>query len=94
MSEDVLAPVLVDFAGLDYRGNLVLVAANAARKEVTIRNDTDYDIPISYGSTTTATLYGDVLPRGGRYVTNSKSAISGFFSYVPEGRIVVSERLA
>lgn len=85
--------LLVDLGGIDPTAHtLTLLAASAARKEATIRNDTDKDIPYAEGYTPTANLYTDVIPAGGRLVLGRNAApIIGYFADTPTGKVMTTE---
>ena len=72
-----------------------ILAANAARRGATIRNDTDQALMIREGGSASATNYTEILPAGARYTLDypaSTGILTAYLPQVPNGRLIATER--
>lgn len=87
---------LVDFSQIaDASRALTLLAANASRRGVTLKNDTDTAIKIKEGASPSETSYTDILPPGASYVLDfpaSTSILTAYLPQTPSGRMLATER--
>jgi len=82
-------------AATDATRVLTILAANAARRGATIRNDTDQALMIREGGSASATNYTEILPAGARYTLDypaSTGILTAYLPQVPNGRLIATER--
>lgn len=74
---------------------LTLIAANAARRGLSVRNDTDMKILIREGGTASPTAYTDILYPGDEYVADypvCTGLLSAYVPTIPQGLMLITER--
>lgn len=74
---------------------LTLLAANTARRGLSVRNDTDTKILIREGGTASASAYTDILYPGDEYVSDypvCTALLSAYIPTIPQGFMSITER--
>jgi hypothetical protein len=77
-----------------WRQNVILLAANAARKEGQILNNTDAPFFLKEGNGASDIAYSIIVPPRARYLFDVAVEIDGFWNQLPtRGEVIVTERM-